>query len=105
MALADAVQGATHTPQRITWLDTDNTPVNLTGATITGKIQSVAVGASVAIAGDLDLVTPASGIFDWSYDAADVATAGTYMVQFTATYGDSKFERTLQATWVVEPAL
>ena len=105
MALASAVEGATHTPQRITWLDTDNTAVNLTGATITGKMQSVAGGASVAIAGDLSLVTAASGIFDWTYDAADVDTPGDYVVQFTATYGDTTVEKTLQALWTVEPAL
>ena len=28
----------------------------------------------------------AAGLFTWQYDAADVATAGSYEAQFTATY-------------------
>lgn len=104
MALADAVQGATHTPQRITWLDTDNTPLNLTGATVTGKIRDAA-GTSRSITGTLTIVTAASGIFSWTYSAADVETAGEYNVQFTATYGDATVERTLVEAWTVHAAL
>ena len=35
MALSNAVQGARHTVQRITWQDADGDPLNLTGATLT----------------------------------------------------------------------
>lgn len=105
MALASAVEGATHTPQRITWTDSDGDAVNLTGATLTGRLYNIDLGTTANIAGDLDLVTAASGIFDWAYDAADVESAGTYLVQFTATYADTTLERTLQAEWTVEPAL
>ena len=35
MALSNAVQGATHTAQQITWADADGDPLNLTGATVT----------------------------------------------------------------------
>jgi hypothetical protein len=105
MALANVVQGATHTPQRITWSDSDGTAVNLTGATITASRRNIATGTTTAVTGTLALVTAESGIFDWTYSAADVATAGEYYVQFTATYGDSSIERTLQTAWVVEPAL
>lgn len=104
MALADAVQGATHTPQRITWLDTDDTPLNLTGATITGKIQDSG-GTTRAITGTLSVVTAASGIFSWTYSTADVATAGRYQVQFIATYGDATVEKTLADAWNVHAAL
>lgn len=86
MSLNDALQGAIHTGQSITWTRDDGTPQDLSGATLSGTIQSVRTGASVAIAGTLAIVTAASGIFTWAYAAADVAAAGEYLVQFSASY-------------------
>lgn len=85
MALAAAVKGARHIGQTITFTDDDGTAVNLTGATLTGVIRSLASGATRAIDGTLALATPASGIFTWSYGAVDVGTVGKFEVQFTAT--------------------
>jgi hypothetical protein len=105
MALANAVQGATHTPQRITWTDEDGDPVDLTGAVLSGRIRRVSTGETVDIEGYLDIVSPAAGVFYWIYDAADVAEAGDYTLQFTATFGDTTRDRTLHHAWTVVAAL
>lgn len=105
MALSNAVQGARHTSQRITWLDCEGDAQDLTGATITGKKRNTATGVSSAITGTLVAVTPASGIFDWTYSAADVLTAGKFEVQFLATYADTTYDATLIEEWVVERAI
>jgi hypothetical protein len=44
MALSNAVEGATHTAQQITWVDGDGDPLNLTGATITARIKDLDTG-------------------------------------------------------------
>lgn len=103
MALANAIKGARHTAQRITWTDDDGTAVNLTGATLTGKIKHR--GVTRAIDGSLALVTAASGIFDWTYGATDVGTVGAMKVQIIATYGDSSKDKTYISDWKVEDAL
>lgn len=103
MALADAVQDARLLAQRITWQDEDGTAVNLTGYTLTGRIEPEATGIGRAIDGDLDLVTPASGLFDWTYGATDVGTAGKFLVQFIATSGENT--KTFEAAWTVRRAL
>lgn len=105
MGLANAVQGARHTPQRITWTDTDGDAVDLTGATITGRIRDVNTGTTVDVDGDLNVVTAAAGIFDWTYGAVDVAAAGDYNVQFTATFTGAEKDRTLHHAWTVVAAL
>lgn len=105
MGLANAIQDARHTPQRITWTDTDGDPVDLTGATLTGRIRNVNTGETADIDGDLDVVTAASGIFDWTYGADDVAEAGDYLVQFSATFADTTKDKTLHETWTVVAAL
>lgn len=105
MSLANAVQGATHTPQEITWLDTEGQAVDLTGATMTGRIVPPRGGGPARdVAGALDVVDAEGGVFRWTYDAADVETAGTYQVQFAATYGDATKDVTLAEVWVVKPA-
>lgn len=101
MALANAVQGSRHTPQRITWTDTDDDPVNLTGATLSGRIRNVNTGDTADMDGDLAIVSAAAGVFDWTYGQDDVAEAGDYNVQFTATFGDSSKDRTLHHAWTV----
>ena len=51
MALSHAVQGARHTVQRITWQDADGDPLNLTGATLTGRRLDLATGTAAAVDG------------------------------------------------------
>lgn len=99
------VQGARRRGKLLTWKDEDGTPVDLTGAIITAIIINQRSGVAVASDGTFTLVTPLSGIFTWAFGVQDVATAGDYRVQFTATYADSRVERTFADTWVLYPAL
>lgn len=105
--LAAAIQGALRPTQQITWLDGEGVALDLTDATITGIIRNRASGATRAIAGDLDITQATDGIFTWSYDAADVADAGQFDVQFTATWDAPALSpaRTFAATWAVHEAL
>jgi hypothetical protein len=85
--LARVIQGATRTPQTVTWLLSDGTPKDLTGATLTGFIRPARSLTTRAITGTLTLIEPESGTFDWDYSEADVGTAGNFVVQFKATFG------------------
>lgn len=106
MALAAAVQGAKRPSQVITWTDADGTPVNLTGATITGVIRNKSTGAARVIDGTLTVTTAASGIFTWAYGTADVATAGQFEVQFNAAFGAAPTPaRSITASWMVHEAI
>lgn len=105
MALANAVQTALRPSQIVTWTRDDGTPENLTGATLTGKIRDYA-GVVRDITGTLTLTTPATGVFTWAYSAVDVAEAGQFLVQFTASFGSSPTPaKTIAATWNVYEAV
>jgi hypothetical protein len=104
MALADAVQDARHTGQTVTWTR-DGAPVNLTGATMTGHKRDMETGAVTALDGTLTVVDEPNGVFTWKYGTEDVATPGTFMVQFTATYATDDVDRTLEEKWIVHDAL
>lgn len=105
--LAAAVQDALRPVQQITWLDGEGVALDLTDATITGAMRNRAGGVVRAIAGDLDITQATDGIFTWTYDAADVADAGEFDVQFTATWDAPALSpaRTFVAVWAVREAL
>lgn len=106
MALAAAVAGATRPSQIITWTRADGNAETLTDATITGRIRDRATGTARAIAGALTVTDGAAGQFRWNYDAADVATAGSYDVQFTAAFlAGATPAKTFVAQWTVAEAL
>lgn len=104
MPLEKAVQGARHTGQIVTWSGGDPLVAHdLNGATITGTMRNETTLVTTAITGTLTVTSAAAGIFTWAYSAADVATAGRFMVQFRATY--TTYDLTYQEPWVVEAAL
>jgi len=106
MALAQAVKDSLRPTQIITWTRGDDTPENLTGATLTGKIRDNTTGVVRAIVGALTVTDGANGVFTWAYDADDVATAGRFMVQFTATFAAAPSPaRTIASEWFVYEAL
>lgn len=106
MALAAAVAGATRPSQLITWTRADGAPEILTDATLTGWLRSRETGVTRAIAGTLALVDGAAGVFRWDYAAGDVATAGTFDVQFVAAFEAGQTPaKTFVAQWTVAEAL
>lgn len=106
MALANAVKGATRPSQVVTWTRAEGTPEDLSGATITGTLQHVDTKATRAIAGTLNVTSAAAGTFTWVYAAEDVAEAGTFDVQFIATFGATPSPaKTVATRWIVEPSL
>ncbi len=101
MALASAIKGARHTAQVITWKDGDGDAQDLTGATLTGRIGD-RNGETRLIDGALAVTNAAGGEFTWAYGSGDVAVSGDFLVQFVATYGDGKNDKTLVEPWRVE---
>ncbi|HNT76856.1 MAG TPA: hypothetical protein PKH77_17740 [Anaerolineae bacterium] len=106
MALEHAVAGAVRPNQSITWEDGDGIPLNLTGATITGKKRNVSSLVTTSIEGTLTVTDAANGVFVWAYAAADVSTAGEFVVQFTATFPSAPSPaRNWKEAWSVLEAL
>ena len=106
MALAAAVAGATRPSPIITWTRADGNTETLTSATLTGKIRDQATGTTRAIAGTLTVTDGATGQFRWDYAAGDVATAGSYDVQFIAAFATGQTPaKTFVAQWTVAEAL
>ena len=106
MALANAIQGAKRPSQNITWKREDGTPEDLTGATITGKLLLRGQLAATSISGTFTVVDGPNGVFRWDYGTSDVATAGTYKVQFVASFGaDPTPAKTFITEWVVVESL
>ena len=101
MSLAPAIQGARKRFQTITFTDDGGTAIDLSGATLRA-VKQAADGTISNVTGDLVLVTAASGIFKWTYSVADVADAGMFRVQFTATYAsDGLREKSYMTPWRV----
>lgn len=81
-------------------------PGDLTGAVLTGKKQSIETGEVDDIDGVLSVVYPGTnGIFTWRYGDNDVAVAGEFLLQITATYPDTLIDRTMLELWAVHRAL
>jgi hypothetical protein len=108
-ALYNALQGANHDGYDITWTRDDTTPEDLTSATITAKIQAyvggTTTGSPTSSTGTFTVTGAPGGNFHWAPSLTDVATAGTYVVQFIATYGDATVAKTYPAPWTVVQSL
>jgi len=105
MALADAVQGSRWPAQQVTWTPEGGGGAVLTGAAITGKIRN-ASGQTRAVAGTITVTDGPGGVFTWQYAAEDVAEAGIFNVQFTATWPDGLTPgKTFIAPWIVAESL
>lgn len=75
----------------------------LTGATMTGKIETLPGPTYTvrAISGTLALLDAANGTFTWTWDATDTGTAGKYTIQFIATIGSTVIYKSYPAPWEV----
>lgn len=99
-----AVTGARHTALTLQWTDSLGAPVNLTGATLTGRMKPLG-GTGRAIDGTLTITSAATGTFTWALGANDVQAAGKYLVQFKASYADGKYDLTVPDTMEIYEAI
>lgn len=77
-------------------------PVDLSGATLAGRIVALDTGSSRAIAGTLTVSgDPAQGQVLWSFDPDDLV-AGEYLVQITASYASGLPHRSFASPWSVK---
>ena len=68
-------QGATFGPMTCTLTNSDTTPIDLTGSTISAQIRKFpSDNTSLGITGVIVLTNPSGGIFTWTFDATDTAT-------------------------------
>lgn len=112
MALSKAIEGSNHTAQQITWKDERGNAVDLTGATITGKMHPHDDSSTVsdigggAGNGTLTISDASNGVFNWTYGDNNIDDVGVFIVQFTATYAaDSSKEKCFKEQFIVEDAL
>jgi hypothetical protein len=100
--LASAVKGGKRPSQTVTWELDDGTALDLTGATITATIVDRISGASRVADGVFTVTDGPEGEFRWDYGTNDVATAGMFMVQFSASFGSAPTPaRTRKSAWMV----
>lgn len=100
------IQGVNHPTYVFTWKDENGDAVNLTGATITGRIKNTNTGTVASCAGTFALVTATSGIFSYVPHENDSATVGkNYLIQFKATFGDGTIDKTFTMPLWVEEAI
>lgn len=108
MPLGNAVQGANHTQQRVTWTGWD-----LSSGTLSAKMVRVGSGAlsfegdTRAVDGTFTLVGDGSGgQFDWEYGTLDIADDGNFYVQFKNLHsGDGSYDLSQITTFKVLKAI
>ena len=84
----------------LTWRREDGEYVDLTGATLTGRLYNKGTASAKDITGTLSITKPVQGRFNWNKSAGDVDTAGQYLVQFKATYSSGS-EYSIPDAWEV----
>lgn len=100
VTIPSAIQGARLPGRQISWFRSDGTPENLTGATLTARVKNQLTGEARDVTGVLNVTDPTNGVFTWAFSSEDVAVAGDYDLQFTASFG-SLSAKTFAATWSV----
>jgi hypothetical protein len=103
-SLPNWIAGALRPSILLSWLQADGSPVDLTGATLSGYIQ--VIGVTRAISGTLTVTDATGGVFRWDLSAADVADSGNLQVQFVAEYGAGQTPaKTFRCDWFIEGSL
>ena len=94
-----AVQNQTGITYELQWVQLDNTPYNLTGATVTAVLL---VGTTkIPITGATPVTNEVQGILTYKPSAADTQFAGNLSIQFIATSG-AGVVFTFPLRWVIE---
>jgi len=98
-------QGSRYRGFTITCLDAETQEaVNLTGATITGRLVIKSTAVARDVTGELGAGVLASGIVQFAPGANDVATAGMHELQIIATIGGLAI-KTFREDFYVEEAI
>ncbi len=111
MGLPTVIEGSNHRPLELTWDLVDQKGafvkvLNLTGATLSAYIKEAnSTDPPAPVSGTLNVVSAVDGTFTWQFGASDIATRGTYEVQFIATFADTTKDRSFKETFIVEDAL
>jgi hypothetical protein len=105
--LATVAQGSERPLIVVPYTHADNTTgEDLTGAVITGYLKDLATSEVRQIVGDIEITDAANGVFEWTPDAQDVATSGTYQVQFSAVFaGEPTPGRTIVYEWEITESI
>lgn len=82
-------QGSTFGPHQITLKDSNNQPINITGATIRAQIRKTSDAANPVAIGDFVLVTPGSGVFTFGFSS--VSTSSLLVDTVSETGTDSQY--------------
>ena len=82
-------QGATFGPHQITLKDSNNQPINITGATIRAQIRKTSDAATAVANGDFVLTSPSSGVFTFGFSSISTTTLQVDTVSETGT--DSQY--------------
>jgi len=102
--LPDRYVGARKKPITVTWKDEEGSIEDLSGCTITARLQNRDTDAKRDADGVFALVGDGStGQFTWTLGAEDVGTAGSYYVQFKATV--TQYELSPLIPWKVIGAI
>jgi hypothetical protein len=107
-SLPTVARGSLRPSLEIIYTHADETEVeDLTDATIVGRIHDLGADTYRPVQGTLTPLAPeTAGVFEWEFDAADVAVDGTFEVQFAATWPDDPdYGRTIVFAWEVAPSL
>lgn len=105
MPLSPLYVGETHRPLSVTWLDDSNVALDLTGATLSVRFAGQGGSLSFAGTGTFNVTSASTGQFTYTLAGTDVATPGTWQLQFTATYVDSTKEMSDPVPLEVLPTL
>jgi len=84
-------QNDTSPAMLVTLQDGSGTAVDLSGASVRFHMYTQDRSTEVVDAA-ANLVTPASGVVRYDWDAADTITSGTFIAEFEVTYADSTVE-------------
>jgi hypothetical protein len=79
--------GDTEVPFAPAFVHADGTPVVLTGATLSMKMQNINSGVVQTCSGTWTIDDAAGGLAHYQWQAGDVATVGIWMLYITITIG------------------
>jgi hypothetical protein len=107
-SIPTVARGSLRPSLELVWTHADETEIeDLTDAVIVGRIKDLSDNTYRTVAGDLTPLAPETdGVFEWVFDASDVATEGVFEVQFAATWPDDPtYGRTIVFAWEVSASL